>query len=371
MKQTIIYITPGPVYGATSPLYKRRYEELSKRFSGYIFTTGSNTETFSIGEFIFSSLRYQPSRLIRIKFLAFCLLNVIKHLLNGKRIDLVCSYDPLTSGVIGYFISRLCGAKFITEVNGVYTSSAQWADVPNSIGTKMKKILYPRMIEFVLKHSDGINLLFKNQIDGFKDVTDGKIIRHFPCYVPIEHFRYIREDKEILFAGHPFKLKGVDILIAAFKQIAHKYPDWRLKILGWYPDPTLLNQAMDGHRQIYHHPPVKLYEMPGHIGTCAIFVLPSRTEAMGRVLVEAMAAGKPRVGSNIDGIPTVINDESDGLLFECGNAADLASKLDRLMSSPELRRKLGETGKIRANREFTKEVYFDNAIKFYQEVLEG
>ena len=51
----------------------------------------------------------------------------------------------------------------------------------------------------------------------------------------------------MFFAGFPFKLKGVDILIEAFKKVALKYPDWRLKILGWYLDITKLSEAIAGH----------------------------------------------------------------------------------------------------------------------------
>jgi len=160
-------------------------------------------------------------------------------------------------------------------------------------------------------------------------------------------------------------------LIEAFKKIAPKYPDWKLKILGWFPDPTELNKAIGGHPQIYHHPPVHYPEMPEHIGTCAILVLPSRSEAMGRVLVEAMAAGKPRIGANVDGIPTVINDGIDGLLVKPEDVDGLASKLDMLMGNKELRKKLGEAGAKRVKQEFTEEAYINNVINFYKEVIES
>ncbi len=109
--------------------------------------------------------------------------------------------------------------------------------------------------------------------------------------------------------------------------------------------------------------------MPEHIGWCAILVLPSRSEAMGRVLVEAMAAEKPRIGSRIDGIPTVINDGVDGYLVEPGNVADLAEKLDRLMRDPGLRRAMGLAGKARIPTEFAEDVYMDSLANLYDEVL--
>jgi glycosyltransferase involved in cell wall biosynthesis len=81
-----------------------------------------------------------------------------------------------------------------------------------------------------------------------------------------------------------------------------------------------------------------------------------------------MAAGKPRIGSNVDGIPNVINDGIDGLLVEPENVEDLTQKLDILMGNKGLRKQLGEAGSKRAKEEFTEENYINNVINFYNEV---
>ncbi len=370
VKKNILFISPGPTIRPHSDLYQSRLKELSKSFKGYIFTTSSIKEAFPIGDFTYQSMEFSNSKIRILKFLFFCIWNALKLLIKGEKIDLVTTYDPLSSGVIGLVVSYIHRTKFAPQVNGVYTSPSEWVDNAVAMETKLKKAIYPLIMHFVLKHADGITLLFKGQIDPFKKVIQDKIIHNFHSFVSIEDFRNISEDKEILFVGFPFKRKGVDILIEAFKKIAPKYPEWKLKILGWFPNPEELNKAIDGHPQIYHHKPVLHQEMPEHIGSCAILVLPSRSEAMGRVLVEAMAAGKPRIGSNVDGIPTVINNGVDGLLFEPENADDLAEKLNMLMSNPDLRRKLGKAGEIRARQEFTKEQYVRNLTNFYNKVLE-
>lgn len=305
----------------------------------------------------------------KLKFWFFCIGNAMKLSKQGEKVDLVATYDPLTTGLIGFVLSRLLAAKYAPQVNGVYTSPAEWMDEPDNLSIKIKRFVYPIVMRFVLKKADGIKLLFSDQIDPFKHAVQGIMVKPFPCFVPTAQFKNTQEKKEVLFVGFPFRRKGVDILIKAFKKIAPKYPDWKLKILGWFHDPTDLNRAIAGHPQIYHHPPVHYPEMPKHIGSCAILVLPSRSEAMGRVLVEAMAAGKPRIGSNIDGIPTVINDGIDGLLFEPENVEDLTNKLNLLMSNPELRQKLGKAGEIRARKEFSEDIYIKNIDDFYNSVL--
>jgi glycosyltransferase involved in cell wall biosynthesis len=177
------------------------------------------------------------------------------------------------------------------------------------------------------------------------------------------------EKEEILFAGFPFWIKGVDILIAAFKKISDEFPSWNLKILGWYPDMTELNRHIGGHSRIIYHKPVLPNDMPEQICTCSIFVLPSRTEAMGRVLVEAMAAKKARIGAHVDGIPTVINDGIDGLLFQKESVDDLAEKMKLLMTNRELRMRLAEEGFKRVNQEFSKDRFALNMFNFMSEIV--
>ena len=369
--KNIIFISPGPTFRPRSESYQSKYRKLSKDFAGFIWTTSSKPQQLTIGNFEFKAMQSNYSLISNFKFLMFCLLNAIKVKKNGTQIHLVTTYDPLKTGLIGLMVARIIGAKFAPEVNGMYTSEIVWMDCQKQFQGKVKHLVYPLLMRCILSNADGIKLLFPNQIDIFRGITRTRIIRHFPDYVPTSRFANMGESKEVLFAGFPFKIKGVDLLIEAFKIIAPKYPDWKLKILGWFPNITELQNAIDGHSQIYHHPPVHYNEMPKHIGSCGVFVLPSRSEAMGRVLVEAMAAGKPRIGSNVDGIPTVINNGVDGLLVEPENVVDLANKLDLLMGDEELRKRMGEMGARRAREEFTEEKYVENLISFYKAIIES
>ncbi|MCP4267547.1 MAG: glycosyltransferase family 4 protein [Candidatus Brocadiaceae bacterium] len=328
-------------------------------------------EKIQIDSFIYMSMKSDQSKTSSLKYAFFCVYSALILLKRKTKIDLVITYDPLKTGLIGLFVSRMLKAKFAPEVNGVYTSQEVYMDDNGKLLKSFKGFAYPMIMRFVLKRADGIKLQFKNQIDPFKKILLGKIIKSFPDYIAVDDFKNIKEEKEVLLVGFPFRLKGVDILINAFKKIAIKYPEWKLKILGWYPDPKELNEAISGHPQIYHHKPICREEMPSHIGSCGIFVLPSRSDALPRVLREAMAAGKPRIGSNVDGIPTLINDGVDGLLVEPENIDDLAKKLDMLMGNPEMRQKLGNNGEKRARKEFAEEVYFRNIVSFYNSIFTG
>lgn len=91
-------------------------------------------------------------------------------------------------------------------------------------------------------------------------------------------------------------------------------------------------------------------------------VLPSTMDGFGLVLVEAMGMGIPVIGTNAQGIKNVIEEGVSGLLFEDGNAAELAEKIRRVLENKELRARLIKNGKYRAANTFSME----HTVKAYE-----
>jgi glycosyltransferase involved in cell wall biosynthesis len=372
IRNRLLVILPGPLWEIPTTL-RKRMERLSERFEGRIVTTMERPGTHAIGRFELRALRYRRGALwkpwMHLKYLLYGVRLGLAARFGGERWDLVTAYDPLRSGLIGLLVARLAGARFAPEVNGVYDSYANYLEGGSRPALAFKKWLYPRLVGYTLSRSDGIKLLFPSQIKRYQDRIRTPVVEHFFDYVNLEPFSDLGEEKTVLFVGFPFRLKGVDMLIEAFKAVVPRHPGWKLKILGWYPDDRELKRYMGGHPDIFHQPPVLPSEMPAHMGRCGIFVLPSRTEAMGRVLLEAAACAKARLGSDIEGIPTVIEDGTDGLLFKANDVEDLAVKLDRLMGDANLRKELGMHARLRAISEWNAEHYFRRLFDFYGRVL--
>lgn len=86
-----------------------------------------------------------------------------------------------------------------------------------------------------------------------------------------------------------------------------------------------------------------------------IFVLPSRSEALSNSLMEAMACGCAPVASRVGGNPELIAHGETGLLFEPGDAEELARHLELLAGNRDLRVRLGAAAAVRIRREFSVE----------------
>jgi len=146
--------------------------------------------------------------------------------------------------------------------------------------------------------------------------------------------------------GWLLPVKGPLNLLKAMERVWQTYPDTRLLFVGKGElEGSLKKEALGmgfsdrvsflGWRD----------DIPEIMHLIDIFVLPSLNEGMGRVLVEAMAAGRPVVASNVGGIPGLISHEENGLLLPPGNIEALAEGIELLLSDEAKRKRLGENGK--------------------------
>jgi glycosyltransferase involved in cell wall biosynthesis len=100
-----------------------------------------------------------------------------------------------------------------------------------------------------------------------------------------------------------------------------------------------------------------------------LFVMPSRLEGLCTSLIDALAAGVPSVGSNVGGIPDVIEHEVSGLLFPSGDAAALARSCCRVLEDRDLARNLVAQGQLRVQQRFTSVAMVKGTIAAYALLL--
>ncbi len=293
---------------------------------------------------------------------------------RGKEnVDLVTTYDPTKTGLLGVIMKWIFKSKLMVEVNGDYAGEDNYVDMPKGLSKSLKLFMMRTVERFVLKNAGGAKLLYKEQLDYFANDVKHLEVSVFPNYVDVSRFTPRKQENEILFVGFPLYRKGVDLLVEAFKKIYSERRDWRLRILGWFPDRTILDNLILDCDGIVYQPPIDRSEMPAVLGRASILVLPSRSEAMGRILVEAAACGVARLGAAAGGIPTVITDMKDGLLFESKNIDDLKKKLLTLMDDPQLRKELAEAALVNVSEggPYGRSQYYLKTIELYKKVING
>jgi glycosyltransferase involved in cell wall biosynthesis len=141
----------------------------------------------------------------------------------------------------------------------------------------------------------------------------------------------------MLYVGRLSHEKRLDWLYAPITQL----PKVRLAFVGSGPAEDYLKKRFAGTRTTF------MGYMTGDAlakayASADVFAFPSDTETLGFVAMEAMASGVPAIGARAGGIPDVIRDGNNGLMFTPGDLGELTEKLATLLFNPELRKTMGE-----------------------------
>ncbi len=184
-----------------------------------------------------------------------------------------------------------------------------------------------------------------------------------------------RNDKQftIGYAGRIAEEKGVLDLVRAVAQMEHK-SSISLYFVGAGNAIARVKQLASEHSiTLVLLPAVRNEELPNHLAKMDVLVLPSRTtatwvEQFGHILLEAMAAGVPVIGSNSGEIPNVIGEA--GFIFAEGDVTELAAKLNQLYHNVSERISLSTMGRKRVADHFTHEIIARQQMDIYEWMLQ-
>lgn len=153
---------------------------------------------------------------------------------------------------------------------------------------------------------------------------------------------------EVLFVGRvDSRIKGFDLLRAAFAMARRE--DWRLTVIGRVSDETRASLTCEFGPAVRVLGPVPEPRLEKAYAEADVFAMPSRYEGFGMPYIEAMRYGCAVIGTAVGGVPEVVPDGT-GLLVPPEDVPALAAALTRLADEPELRRRLGEAGRVWARR---------------------
>lgn len=244
----------------------------------------------------------------------------------------------------------------------------------------------PLMARLVEKISDRIIILSTSMVPYFNPVKvenklriihNGVDLAFFTPSSPqqLQHLRIelgiTPEDRVVAVVGTIEPRKGQLTFIDACKRL-QKYPNVKFLIIG-NPLPGQASYKRKLEKRAESLTPLHFIparpDIPVLLQLVDVVCVPSLSEPFGRVVVEAMAAGKPVIGSNIGGIPEIIQDQRTGFLVSPSDPSALADKIACLLDSPGLARDMGRLGRLRVEEKFTIQAHVEQMVAVYEELL--
>jgi glycosyltransferase involved in cell wall biosynthesis len=268
-------------------------------------------------------------------------------LLRRQQIQLINIHYPTDCFYYLAICSRMLCTGLVTSVHGaeIFTGG-----VPRS--------RYSRALKFLLSSSDLIVApsrrfqqdflsLFPNLSGKTSFIHNGVNLNELrvcsASSAPESPHRYV------LCVSAYKKQKAIDVLIRAFERVHQTHPRLELVVVGAWVNRLRtklenLATALGVQPWIQFLGPQGRGEVAKLLNGCEIFVLPSRFETFGLVILEAMACKKPVIATAVGGIPEIIENGKNGVLVEPDDPGALAEALVRVLNDSPLRRAIARAG---------------------------
>jgi glycosyltransferase involved in cell wall biosynthesis len=189
--------------------------------------------------------------------------------------------------------------------------------------------------------------------------------RMFSLLNPFDVTRYTASyahEGYFVYLGRIVQEKGIFTLLRAMKETLKS----KLMIIGGGEDEGKAREAgrLEGLRNVSFMGPRYGEDLIALLSGALAIIVPSEWYDNSPLVVhQAFALGKPVIASRIDGIPEIVEEGVNGLLFEPGNNVELAEKMNILEENEQLRQDLGRNARLRAEMSFTAKNRFQELTK--------
>jgi glycosyltransferase involved in cell wall biosynthesis len=249
---------------------------------------------------------------------------------------------------------RLAGV----DVPVILDLHGNWRAATRLYGSPLRRLLDPA--------GDALSRLAVRRADAIRTLSDGTsdLVRElgrdstavFPAYVDLASFLEsdplpLPERPAALFVGVLERYKNVDGLVAAWRRAAERVPEAMLHIVGRGRETQMVAELVaEFPRQTTYRTHLTAPEVAAALDESWALVLPSRSEGLPRVVMEAFCRGRGVIGSRAGGIPDLVAHEGNGLLVGVEDTDALADALVRVLSDRPLAERLGAAARADAPR---------------------
>ncbi|MGV8090341.1 MAG: glycosyltransferase family 4 protein [Mangrovibacterium sp.] len=287
--------------------------------------------------------QYRHSFFVR-GLIYFRLLHLYKKRLSTLLQSLEVDFTITTiSRDIDFLYTLNDGSKKIAEahVSKEYLRSLHLLKTKGLLYRIVHKI-WTYKLEHAIKKFDSFVVLTENDAKNWNKIKKANVIPNSVSFYPEKGCS--NTNKKIISVGRLDLQKGYDLLIDAWQQVSKKYPDWTIYVYGNGTEYERLSQMIDSKNlqdSFFIEKPVTNIVEKYIEGS--FYVMSSRFEGFGLVLVEAMACGLPVISFDCpDGPADIIKDGENGFLVENGNIEKLAERINFLIEHKGIRKRMGQ-----------------------------
>ena len=233
--------------------------------------------------------------------------------------------------------------KVVLDVQG------DWREATRLYGSPARRLLSPigdRLGPFAVRRADGVRTI-SAETSALARRHGREPLATFAPYVDVEAFHAeqplpLPATPAAIYVGALERIKGFDTLAESWHVVADRVPQATLRVVGngrLAPLAAHLVAAFPGRVEWDQLLPAE--EVARAMDSSWVLVLPSRSEGLGRVLIEAACRGRALIGTNRGGIPDVVRPGENGLLIEPGDAEGLTAALANVLSDRAEAERLG------------------------------
>lgn len=197
---------------------------------------------------------------------------------------------------------------------------------------------------------------------------DGRKIAYLPNFISVERYKPVYGgERKFVYVGRLSGEKGLYTLLEAVAGT-----DIQLEIIGDGPERQGVSERIE--REKLENVSMKGYlaeeALSDAVSQALAVVVPSECyENCPMAVLEAFALGKPVIGAKIGGIPELIEEGRDGLLFEPRNEVELREAMLRLLGDPLHAKEMGKRSREKVELRFGPERYYEQLIGIYESIL--
>lgn len=264
----------------------------------------------------------------------------VKRVLAEGNFDIVHLHEPLMP-LLPYHFMRYSSAANV----GTFHAAKEGGNRFYGYTTAFTRRWFRKLDGKIAVSPAAASLVSRYFAGYFNIIPNGIDYEHFAA--PVEPLPEFADGKfNILFVGRPEKRKGLKYLLRAYLRIKRQYPNTRLIVVG-AGDFSRYERIMRPIGDVVFRTYVPYEELPRYHRSADVVCCPNTgNESQGYVLMEALAAGRAVVASNIEGFAGVITSELEGLLVPPKDDEAIANAIILLMKNPALRQELATRGQV-------------------------